>query len=158
MAGETIETRVAVLEAQHTNHERHDDERIGRIDTRLERIDNAVASFADKLDAGLKRLHEMREDSDSKHRHAINNGLASANGAVTQLRQQFDAKLDEKIDAVNARVDKTAASVSRLESAGLGKVIAVMGAVIMLLITALGFFVAMQIRPPAPVAPASQQG
>lgn len=153
MAGDTIETRVAVLEKDHQFHKEYDNERIGRIDTRLERIDNAVASFGDKLDKGLTRLHQMHEDSEAKARHALNNGLANANGAVTQLRQQ----VDEKIEGVNAKVDETAASVAKLEAAASGKVITAMGAVILILLGIVGFFAAMQIRPPAAVA-SSQQG
>jgi hypothetical protein len=118
----TVEERLVRVETWQENREKLYDERNSRIEARMERIDANVLAFSDKLDKGLADLRAMREDSDSKHRHALNNGLANAQGAVTQLRQETNAAIAKAADECEDRSEKLDGDIRAIERGGRGYV------------------------------------
>jgi len=137
MSGENVEGRVMVLEERMSHHERHDDERLTRVDKHMETMVSMMTNLSKEVREGFSRVHQLREETESKLRHAINNAAGNAQGAVTQLRQHSD----EKIEAVETKVGTVADSVAKLEAGNSSKVISFLGAVVVILLGICGFFI-----------------
>lgn len=93
---DSVETRVAVLEADQKSHKSSDDERYGRIESSLTNLTNMVIDIGRKLDDGLRRSHELREQDISKVRHDSANAVMVVDAKI--------AKVDKRTEEVDDRI------------------------------------------------------
>lgn len=97
---ESAETRLVRVETKQDSHEKHDDERYGRIDANMEKIANAVQAFGERLDKGFTRAHERIDEEAAKARHSLGNEMGKVQGLVreeSKRAQEVEAELAKNV-------------------------------------------------------------
>jgi len=132
-------TRLAVLETKQTSHEKHDDERYGRIDSGMQAMTSMMSNLSRDVRDGVTRLHQRIDNEAAQTRKAIATSAAHVEGKIADVKKETD----ERIVELFKDVAETKATVSANERR-------MLIAIVLTLVSVLGFFLAQRFTLPDP--------